>query len=176
MKQHLSEWVDGELDEAQARQLLSAVKSDPALRESWDAYHLIGDALRGQAGRGIAQRLAQRLAREATVLAPQRRSPARAGRLRNWSLSAAAALAAVTLIAWLAAPMAPIEPQVASAPVRSGAPAPSPLAVASGPQARSAHAEVEGYLLAHQRYSSMGAMQGVAPYLRAVSDEPRGDR
>jgi hypothetical protein len=34
---------------------------------------------------------------------------------------------------------------------------------------------VEDYLLAHQRFSPASSMQGVAPYVRTVSAERKGD-
>jgi hypothetical protein len=37
-------------------------------------------------------------------------------------------------------------------------------------------AEVENYLLAHQPYSHTSTLQGVAPYVRTVSDEREAEK
>jgi hypothetical protein len=104
------------------------------------------------------------------VLLPARRSEG-AHRLRTWSLSAAAGIAAVAMVAWMARPMLSPEPvQVASQPAAVTT-ATSPLAADA-----SRASSVENYLLAHQPYSTTSAMQGVAPYVRTVSHEPQGRR
>jgi len=58
-------------------------------------------------------------------------------------------------------------------PQQSPIPTPPPIAHAVGPTP--AAVGVENYLLAHQSFSPAGAMQGVAPYVRTVSDR-QGDR
>ena len=47
MKEKLSEFVDGELDAQACDPLVEALRSAPDMRRRWDAYCLIGDALRG---------------------------------------------------------------------------------------------------------------------------------
>jgi hypothetical protein len=87
-------------------------------------------------------------------------------------MSAAAGVAAVTLVAWTAAPLWRNQPQVAVTPAASGsesAPAAS-LAAVNADRAVPA-GEVENYLLAHQPYSHTSAMQGIAPYVRTIADE-----
>jgi sigma-E factor negative regulatory protein RseA len=83
--EHLSELVDGEADPAAAARLCAAWQDEAALRETWHAWHLIGDALRSQdlaspAAHDAAflQAVRARLATEPVVLAPQRRGVAEA--------------------------------------------------------------------------------------------------
>ena len=156
MKEQISALVDGELDPSETGHYLSRLSSDGRIRATWETYHLIGDVLRGDLGPGCAAKVVHLLADEPTVLAPRRaRAPAR--RLMRMALPVAASVAAVLFVAWMAAPQYGQEtPFVATAP----APAAAPLAVGIG-----------DYLLAHQRFSPSGAMQGVAPYVRSVSDE-----
>lgn len=45
----LSAWVDGELAKEQRAFLYRRISSDDVLRDKWARYHLIGDALRGEA-------------------------------------------------------------------------------------------------------------------------------
>jgi sigma-E factor negative regulatory protein RseA len=102
-RQRLSELQDGRLDAVQTARLLDAVGRDPSLGATWERYHLIGAAIRGEAvdprQRVIAERVRQTLAPEPTVLAPPR-TPARSRqRLRRFAaLALAASLASVVFI------------------------------------------------------------------------------
>src|SRR5690554_6346270 len=72
MKEKLSAFVDGELDAATTDAVLRSLGAAPDMRERWDAYCLIGDAMRGDA-RGnadLVSRVMIRLDEEPTVLAP----------------------------------------------------------------------------------------------------------
>lgn len=69
--------VDGQADAAEVSQLCGQWRGDRRLRETWHAYHLIGDALRSDELAGGARdaafvgKLRARLASEPVVLAPQ---------------------------------------------------------------------------------------------------------
>jgi len=47
MKEQLSALIDGEFDTSNADHLLIVAKSDGELRRAWNAYHMIGDVMRG---------------------------------------------------------------------------------------------------------------------------------
>ena len=159
MKENLSAWMDCELGDEQARQLPQQIKRDAQLRGNWDCYHLIGDALRGVQGTDLCAKICARLDAEPTVLAPQRRSTAE--KLRWFALSAAASIAAVAFVGWMAlSGVQQDSVQIAGMPAAEG----KQVAVPAGDVAND-------YLLAHQRYSPSNAMQGVAPYVRTVSEE-----
>ncbi len=162
MNENLSAWMDGELESDQGRLLALRLKRDPGLRGDWDCYHLIGDALRGVHGAELGASIRVRLEDEPTVLAPRRR--ARAERLRWFALSAAASVAAVIFVGWMA--LSGVQQDTlqiaATADVK-------PVAAPAGEGAKD-------YLLAHQRYSPSNAMQGVAPYVRTVAEERGGAR
>ena len=165
MSEKLSAWMDNELGEDAADALLPQVERDARLRQDWDCYHAIGDALRGVHGRDLCADIRNRLEAEPTVLAP-RRALRRARPLRI-ALSLAASMAAVAFVAWMALSGTTQEAaQIAAAPVPP--PAVQLVAVPAG-------AGAKDYLLAHQRYSPSSAMQGVASYVRTVADE-RGAR
>lgn len=170
MKEKLSAIIDGELeDDLHAH--LGRLRTDPELRTAWDTYHLIGDALRGHTGPDIASRVVSRLRDEPTVLAPPRtRSTAR--RIAWYGMYAAASCAAVAVVAWTAFPEWHSDPQLAgngvATTIASTQEAPDGSLVVSLPAS-----EVENYLLAHQPYSHVSAMQGVAPYVRSVAVERR---
>jgi sigma-E factor negative regulatory protein RseA len=175
MKQNLSAMLDGELDSDAAGRVCGQLREDLELRETWETYALIGDALRGTAATGISRAtFAARLEGEPTVLAPRASAAARpAARVARYALSAAAGLAAVGFVGWMALPaLQGPGTEVAKAPV----PQPQEVAVAAVPAPVPAAQGVSDYLLAHQRFSPAFAMQGVAPYVRTVSDEQTGGR
>jgi len=167
MKEKLSALIDGELQSDSLHAHLGRLRADPELRGAWDLYHLIGDALRGEVGPGIADRVVARLREEPTVLAPPpERSPSR--RLGWYAMSAAASVAAVAFVVWTASPGWRAEPQLAGAPEAAAAPV-TLVSTVEPP-------EIENYLLAHRPYSHTSAMQGIAPYGRSVAAERRAAR
>ena len=173
MKAKISEWMDGELDEGGARELIAALAREGEALEAWSTYHLISDAMRDARllSAGFAARLAARLAQEPAVFAPGRLAavPDR-GRWFGWS--AAASVAAVALVGWLAfAPQPDVKPlpnPVATAPQKP-APIKEPIRVPLPSAAND-------YLLAHQSHSPRISLQGMAPYVRTVSDQAGGGR
>jgi len=159
MKEKLSAWMDGELSGEQAHPLPPQLKRDAGLRGDWDCYHVIGDALRGVQGPDLSARICARLDAEPTVLAPQRRN--KAAKLIWYAIEAAAGVAAVAFVGWMALPGVQQDtPQIAAIPPAEV----KQVAVPAGEGATD-------YLLAHQRYSPSSAMQGVAPYVRTVAEE-----
>lgn len=164
MKTRISALMDGELDDQSAREAIVTAAREGEAAEAWKTYHLISDAMRGTRPLSgeFSARVAERLAAEPTVLAPGRVQPA----ARAWfATSAAASVAAVALVGW-----------VAFAPQRESAPAPVPLAqVKPVPGAVAIAAPIpvaaNDYLLAHQAFSPRVSLQGMAPYVRSVSDE-----
>lgn len=166
MKEKLSAIIDGEL-EGDVHAELGLLRTDPELRAAWDVYHLIGDALRGHTSREIAPRVISRLREEPTVLAPPR-ARSTAGRIGRYGMYAAASLTAVAVVAWTAFPGWHTESQLAAGPAATTAEIPVEGLAVNLPAS-----EVENYLLAHQPYSHVSAMQGVAPYVRSVSEERR---
>lgn len=151
MKNQISALMDGELDDDEARIVLGRLKQDTEACDEWQIYHLIGDSLRQTtAGEGgFSARFAEKLAAEPTVLAPSRRP---AFRRPLVALSAAASLAAVSLVAWTAFQLN--QPEV---PKMTGSEVPH---------------DVSRYLVAHQEYyatpmDANAAIPGATPYLSA---------
>jgi sigma-E factor negative regulatory protein RseA len=160
MNEKLSAWMDGELEAEYASQLPVRLKQDAGLRGNWDCYHLVGDALRGVQGPDLCARIHAQLDAEPTVLAPHRRSAAE--NVRRIVLSAAASVAAVVFVAWMALPG--LQPDTRQVVAKAEVKQVRQVAVPAGEGA-------QDYLLAHQRYSPSNAMQGVAPYVRTVAEE-----
>jgi sigma-E factor negative regulatory protein RseA len=164
MKERLSALMDEELGDADAAGCLDRLDRDGELQDAWRVYHLIGDALRGHAGHGLPPSFADRLAAEPTVLAPRRTE--RAAQRKTWfALSAAASVAAVALVGWMALPLFDPPAQIASSQ-----PVPAVTAVALPPAVVPEAQGVNDYLLAHQRFSPSSVMGGMAPYVRTVSE------
>jgi len=163
MKEQISALMDGELEGHAADQAIEALRAGGEARETWRLYHLIGDGMRDTRllGAGFTARFAERLAAEPTVLAPGRlpgRTP-----IRRFAYAAAASVAAVALVGWLA--FAP-QPQ---APVPM-AKTETPAIAITVPVTNAAN----DYLLAHQGFSPRVSLQGMVPYVRTVADHPAG--
>ena len=168
MKSKISAFMDGELAQHEAGGALESLRGEDEARDVWRRYHLIGDLMRDPQAlsAGFATRVGERIAQEPTVLAPPP-LPRRieAARMPVWALSAAASLAAVALVGWVAFGPGE-EPQVALSPPQV-------------PQVQEAQqvappAAANDYLLAHQGYSPRNSLQGAAPYVRTVSGDMRG--
>lgn len=127
--QALSALADGEADAAQAASLSAAWRDDPALRDRWHSYHLIGDVLRAddladcRHDAAFLQRLQLRLEQEPVVLAPASpgasaaratRTPARGGLLRRWATPAAVAAGFVAVAGVLTVTRMPAAPDGAA--------------------------------------------------------------
>jgi sigma-E factor negative regulatory protein RseA len=169
MKDKISALMDGELDDQSAAQMLDALVSDREARDTWRTYHLISDALGDtrMLSSGFTGRVAAELAREPTVLAPGRPRPAEP---RRW-VAMAAGVAAVSLVAWLGfAPQQTAVGPVAQLPKALPSQDTKPAVVVPLPSG------TNDYLLAHQGFSPRVSLQGMAPYVRTVSEQAEARR
>jgi sigma-E factor negative regulatory protein RseA len=166
MKEQISELMDGELDGRVADSTIDALRRAGEALDAWRMYHVISDAMRDTPllSEGFSARLAARLAAEPTLAAPRRIVPR-----PRFALAAAASVAAVALVGWLAFAPPPPTP-AAPTPVAAAAPKATVVTVTTVlPNA------ANDYLLAHQGFSPRVYLQGMAPYVRTVSepaDEP----
>ena len=164
----ISAFMDGEVDGVQVQGQVTRLKEDALLRESWDAYHLIGDTLRGerkQMSYDFTEKFRVKLAAEPTVLAPRLRSPVPV-MVRRFALPVAASVGGMALVAWLALfnnPFAPPKENLAKAPAPAMAPVPARTQIASE--------KVNDYLWAHREVSSSTPVQGVPSYVQTVSGQ-----
>lgn len=154
--EEISLLVDGELDAERVDAICVGLRQTHCTA-TWVCYHVIGESLRGSCATmpGFSARFAERLAAEPTVLAPSRRRPAPAA----MALAAAATVAAVSVVGWVALSTMPT-PDTAMMAARQAA------LVRAADARRAVDNE---YLLAHQEYSPSTAIQGARPYLRAVA-------
>lgn len=169
MKDRISALMDGELDEHAAAQALELAREPEAL-EAWRTYHVISDALASTRvlSEGFSARVAAALAQEPTVLATARR---RVPEPRRW-VALAAGVAAVSLVGWLGfAPQ-----QIAVAPVAKAPDANPVQAAQDKPAVIPLPSGTDDYLLAHQAFSPRTSLQGMATYVRTVSEQAQGAR
>lgn len=178
MKEQVSALFDGGVDADGADPVFRSLLSEGEMRAQWRAYGLIGDALRGEDNldRDLTESIMLRLADEPTVLAPSRSLPA-----RRWSRSlmpiAASifGLAVVGVVAQSLRQSGNEELNVASAPMVQKV-AVLPVSAKVPPEVQRARDEaIQAYLVAHQGFSPSSGMQGVAPYVRMVSEEGLGE-
>ena len=169
--ERISAFMDGEAARSETQQAMARLKDDDDHRETWHTFHLIGDMMRGDPvlSDDFMARFRARMAQEPTQLAPRvtwRKST-------QIALSAAASLSAVAIVLALVLSDNPLRPQaqVAVAPQ----PAAAVVAQASRPAPAANQRKVNEYLMAHQEYSPSTAFQGVAPYVRTVSESHEGD-
>ena len=180
--ERISALMDGELEQREAAGVLPTLKQRDDMREAWATYHLIGEAMRGQAccDCGIAKHVASKLAAEPTVLAPK---PSLAGAGRRWVLPSMAAAAAVATVTWMG--MQPtmqgngVQPASFTADARGGTTmntlytlselVPPTNTNLAAPAIQLTTQEYQPYLMAHQPFSPSVAIQGLAPYVRTVS-------
>src|SRR6267378_2869781 len=115
MTEKISALMDGELEARAADEALELLRRDGEAADTWRLYHLMSDALHGQrqlVSARFVERVAARLATEPALFAPGAlpgRTP-----LQRYGLGAAASLAAVALVGWLAfAPQPQSQPPLA---------------------------------------------------------------
>jgi sigma-E factor negative regulatory protein RseA len=181
----MSAFIDNELSLGELDTVLDAYADDADTRTSWQAYHLIGDVLRGSVVPVLPARsapdfvaaISERLRAESIAPLPSLapiahvRGPAANDSVFRWKLVAGlASLAAVVAVSWT---------------LISGAGVPAPagaqLALASGPSTQPSSvavvvqtaqgqvlrdARLEELLAEHRQYGGMSALQMPAGFLR----------
>jgi len=172
--EQISALMDGELSTQDSGQALRRLDDTPEARESWEIYHLIGDAMRSQSfGINVTAGVSASLQNEPTVLAPRRTE--KPGKAFTFALSAAASVSAIAVVGWMAFSTGPaINPQVDLAKAVPAATAlqPAEPQLVSSPSGD----QMNEYLLAHQGVSPSSGLQGVAPYIRTISSAPAAGR
>lgn len=186
----VSALADGQLHGEAFARGVQAAATDPAGREAWQTYHLIGDVLRsGELARGSAPaaflgRLQVRLREEQNAplqLDPsvsQTRpapgfpaEPAANDGLFRWKLLAGvASLAAVAAVAWSVggAARAPDGPAMAAAQPRSQ---PVVVQAATPGQVMIRDPRLDEFLAAHRQFGGASALQTPAGFLRNATFE-----
>ncbi|HMK13614.1 MAG TPA: sigma-E factor negative regulatory protein [Burkholderiales bacterium] len=166
MKHDISALMDGELDRDAAKAVIAMLGRHKELRETWFHYHLIGDVMRqtGSVSYDFGERFKEKLAVEPVILAP-RRTPLIKTKIT--ALSIAASLAAAAMVAWV---VLQNNTDKAKENIAANQQPNAAVMLANLPR-YPFNSNVNEYLLAHQEFSPSTMIQGVAPYVRTVSDE-----
>lgn len=187
--EELSALADGELASEGVRRTCAAWRADSGARQTWHAYHLIGDVLRSDdlassavRDEDFLKRLRERLAGEPVVLAPQAAAVAPATvstgrRLRRWHAGAAVAAGFVAVAGVLVATRSPVPepaPGLAQAPaavvpvsVSADAGVEPAAFVTDGKVIRDAR--LDRYLAAHQHFAGASALGVPSAFLRSAT-------
>ncbi len=191
--EEFSALVDGELGSDGVARACAIWRRDARSRQTWHAYHLIGDVLRSDdlatrpdRDADFLNRLRERLADEPVVLAPAAlpvaaSAPAMAGRraLRHWRAGAAVAAGFVAVAGVLVVMRSPTPPpaaELARAPVS----APAVPVAADGGVEQAAYvtdgrvmrdARLDRYLAAHQQFAGTSALGVPSAFLRSATTD-----
>ena len=169
MKPDISALLDDELEPGAASRTIDALRREKELQEAWNVYHLIGDALRRSPGysHDLSAKVVARLAEEPVLFVPTalpKRTPLR------FALPLAAAVMGMAAVGWVALSLNAPQPHELAARQR---PSSQPVV---HPAEQSPSGALKEYLVAHQAHSPSGGIQGVAPYVRSVSEIRQGGR
>ncbi|MFN7427801.1 MAG: sigma-E factor negative regulatory protein [bacterium] len=98
----VSALMDGELERRRVRSTISRLEGQDELRDAWATFHVIRDALQGNAvgSSRFIEKFHERLEQEPLSVVPRWRS--RLPRLRTMALAGLAALLIAGMFAWLA--------------------------------------------------------------------------
>jgi sigma-E factor negative regulatory protein RseA len=173
--ERISAFMDGEAAHTETLQAVQRLKQDDESNETWATFHLIGDMMRGAPlllSDDFMARFHARMEHEPTQLVPRvtwRKSA-------NIALSAAASISAIAVVLTLVLTDNPLRPQ---APLATAPRSEAPVVAQADPKARplpsASQGKVNEYLMAHQEYSPSTVLQGVAPYVRTVSESHDGN-
>ena len=161
MTQDISSLMDGELDAQEADRAIRSCCASEEQKQTWNLYHAIGDALRGQAPRELArcEGIMQAIENQPTVLAPRRRvleTP-----LGRVALAAAASVATIGVVGWIGMQGGP---ETGAPLVAKGGPASAlkPVAATTTVAAPQPTLNVQDYLTAHRQIPSPEQYRPVA--------------
>jgi|SRR5688572_4377034 len=166
MKQDISSLMDGELGGDEAARAIQACCSSEKHKDTWNVYHAIGEAIRGQAPHTLARResILAALDKEPTVLSPRTRMlETTFGRI---ALAAAASVATVGVVSWIGtqggAPGVASPTVVKATPAGMAQPVSVTTAVPVAPVVPVADTHVQDYLNAHRQMPGPDAYRPVA--------------
>ncbi len=159
MPEDISRLMDGDVEDGDVGGVCGRLRQAD-LVSTWVCYHVIGETLRGGQGAvpRVSRTFAARLASEPTILAPS----AVRSRPLPFAWAAAATVAAVTVVGWVAyatldTSTTAIAKAREAASIRAAQVRPQPVP--------------SDYLLAHREYSPTTPMEGIGPMIRAATVE-----
>jgi sigma-E factor negative regulatory protein RseA len=169
MKEEISALLDGEGNDLERERALRALDADPALRKTWERYHLASAAIRRELGvmvsSGLADHLHARLQNEAQETTARHPLTPRVLKFTA-GLAIAASVAAVAILNL--PPL--VSPSVISVARNATGPATGKNSVAD---ARKTPTEqqiaLSPYLVQHGEFTPAAGMNGMLSYVRVIS-------
>lgn len=166
---------DADLTDAEMEQMLDQCKDDKELRECWQRYHLIGEVIRNNLpptlNFDISSRVSEALAKEPTVLAPQRRSSTN----RNKFFKNAAGFAIAASVATIAVFAVNVERSAMMAQGQHSGTvqvvaqtSTQPVKVTSKQTDEKVASKINNFVVNHSANTLNASMPGVLPYARIV--------
>jgi len=167
--------MDGELDKQEAEKIIAILKKEEDLKEDWEAYHLIGDALRQSTklSTNVVPQVVKQLNSEPTILAPAISTP-KYPRNKVFAYSAAASvIAMVTALIGFQNTNVPQQTLVADQTnIESNMLATTPAIMVSTPPTNLIYqhppAEINDYLFVHREFSPGTVTRGQTTYVHPV--------
>jgi sigma-E factor negative regulatory protein RseA len=169
-REWLSALADGELRGAELERHLSALRHDPQLLASWQAYHIIRDTVSSNLNHAVAPQLHRRVAAalesEPTILAPRQRKP--------WfkqvaGIAIAASVTGVAIIGLQNMNGVDTTPAAAQVAEKQNYLRIKPTLVAQQKEQTVQNNDaLDRYLVNHNEYAVSSGIQGVLPYVRIV--------
>ena len=151
MTQEISSLMDGELEAPEAERAIKACCADKEAADKWQAYHLIGEVLRGGVPHPTrtADRVREGLAAEPAIIArPRRVMDSTLGRV---AFAAAASVATIGVVGWIGSQGGPAG---SGSAVIAKNPALSVQPVANITTVPAPTVDVQDYLAAHRQMPS----------------------
>lgn len=170
MKRVISALLDNELEQTETDRAIDELRRDEELRQAWLVYHMIGDTLRRtqSCSCDLSVRVMEELKDEPIVLVPVRIRPQ--PRLAKIAKPLAAAVMGAAAVGWVALSLN------GSAPIRIAQQVSSSDKVATNFDKPGYQNSLQEYVLAHQAHSHGYGIQGIAPYVRSVSEIRQSER
>ena len=164
MNEQISALVDGEASEFDRERVLRAMQSDPALRNTWERYHLASTAIRRELDLVVDSTLAIRIQdrlRNETQESRHFRLPGAMKLAAGLAIAASVATVAILNLSPLASPSS------SSTVAKSPASAPG-IPVASARQTPDPQQALNPYLVHHGDVAPAAGMNGLLSYVRVV--------
>jgi sigma-E factor negative regulatory protein RseA len=173
MKEQLSAFLDNELSEFEERRLLGEIDRDPALRETWERYHLIRAAMRDELDLAADPATARRVTNgiEKDRLEKQRMHWLRPTAKMAGTLAIAASVAALTIVGLYTLNRqdgVPAQVAATGKPANNG---PSTANARWNTGKPEVDRTLNSYLVEHNEFASTTGVGGVLPYVRVVGYE-----
>lgn len=180
LNEKISAFMDGDLAEHEARQVIEEMKRNPASRVCWGRYHLIGDALKNNLPGAIKHDLAARISKAIdtepalpVTLVPRKKTTLMSSLFKPLAgLAVAASVAAVAVVSFDMGGTGSTAGAQKIAAVQMPVDQHPPAALVSVPlvvDEAAVQSRLENYLVNHSQYSTSVVVQ---PAVRMVGYAP----